>query len=211
MPHEDDDLAPWTRQPGEPPRAYHWFAHYRDLGVCRSFDKAYRAHAAGCDGVPVGARTRAPRHWTRAAARWGWTARAALWDAHRDVEQRDRTAQDRAEALARHAQLAQDALRALAVPVQAALDLLEDGAMVSRLIAQARTPKGFLALLSVVVTASRVIPGLVTVERLARGLTTARVDVKDERRDMADRIAADPEATNLAIALLDRISSGTVQ
>ena len=69
MTHEDDNLAPWTRQPSEPPRAYHWFAHYRDLGVGRSFDKAYREHQAACDGVPVGARTRAPRHWTRAAAR----------------------------------------------------------------------------------------------------------------------------------------------
>jgi hypothetical protein len=33
----------------------------------------------------------------------------------------------------------------------------------------------------------------------------------DERRDAANRIAADPEATALAIALLDRLSSATVQ
>ncbi len=189
------------------PRAYHWFAHYRDLGVARSFDKAYRAHQTACDGVPVGARIRAPRHWTRAAARWGWTQRAGIWDAHCDGEQRHRAAQERTEALARHAQMAQDALRALAIPGQAALEILDDGAMLPRLIAQARTdPDRFLALLGVVVTASRVMPGLVTVERLARGLTTTPVEVTEERRDVADRIAADPEATDLAIALLDRLS-----
>jgi uncharacterized small protein (DUF1192 family) len=164
-------------------------------------------HTAACDGVSVGARIRAPRHWTRAAAHWGWTERAAHWDAHCDGARRDRAAQDQADAVARHARLAQDGLRALAIPGQAALDILDDGALLPQLIAQARTdPDRFLALLGTVVQASRAIPGLVTVERLARGLTTKPVDVKDERHDVANRIAADPEATNLAIALLDRIS-----
>ena len=98
------------------------------------------------------------------------------------------------------------------MPGQAALDILDAGAMLPQLIAQAGTdPKELLVLLGVVVTASRAMPSLVTVERQALGLTTLRVDVRDERRDVANRIAANPEATALAIALLDRLSSGTVQ
>jgi hypothetical protein len=178
------------------------------MGVKRSFDKAYRAHKGSCEGVQIGDRTRAPNHWAQTASRWGWVQRAELWDAAADKEQRERAAKDQTEARLRHARLAQGALTALTVPVRATIDAITDPAVLQNLVARSRTdPSALLAVIGVVARVANTIPGLVNVERLALGMTTERVEV-DERREtsLAVRIAEDPAAADLAIALLDRVA-----
>jgi hypothetical protein len=63
------------------------------------------------------------------------------------------------------------------------------------------------AVLRILTGVARVMPALISTERLALGLTTKVVEPVDRREFvLADRIVADSKATELAIELLDRIS-----
>jgi hypothetical protein len=69
----------WERQDGEPAAAYQHFATFRDLGVDRSRDAAYRVYMRG-QGQEVADTAEAPGTWTRECRRWSWVERAAVWD-----------------------------------------------------------------------------------------------------------------------------------
>lgn len=203
-----NDGAIWERCPGESPRQYHAFTHYRDHGIPgRSIDRAWRDHHVRCDGRQPSVR-RAARRWQDWAAGWGWPERAQAWDAAQDRIARDRIAKDQLDARIRHARMASAALQALTVPSRATLEVLRDPTVMQRLVADAReSTRGLLKLIDLVTWAGKTIPGLVAVERLSLGMSTELLEVEDRRADtLGQRIAADAQATDLAIALLDRLA-----
>ena len=203
-----EDRVPWERQRGEPSRAYHGFCHYRDLSA-RAIGRAWVEHKLRCEHVPVPVR-RSSSRWDAWASRWGWVDRAAGWDAEIDRQHREKSLQAQLEARERHARLAQATLTVLTMPVRAALEAAKDPVVIQRLTEHAKAgPSGAIQLLATISRMAQVIPSMVTVERLALGMTTQSVEVEDSRdvdASFADRIAQDPEATSLAIALLDRLA-----
>ncbi len=203
-----EDRVHWERQHHEPSRAYHGFCHYRDLSA-RAIGRAWVQHKMQCEHVPVPVR-RSSSRWDAWASQWGWVDRAARWDAEIDRQHREKSLQAQLEARERHARLAQATLAVLTLPVRAALEAAKDPAVLQRLTEHARTGSGgAIQLLSTISRMAQVIPSMVTVERLALGMTTQSVEVEDSRdvdASFADRIAQDPEATSLAIALLDRLA-----
>ena len=75
-----EGIDPWERQPKESAKAFAAFAAYRDLGPDRTVAKAVTIL-----GKKTGYR-RAMEEWS---VRWGWVARASLWDDHQDRFERD--------------------------------------------------------------------------------------------------------------------------
>jgi hypothetical protein len=75
-----EEKPQWLRIKGEPILAYRRFTSYRNLGVTRSFRKAFlldmeakgKAHKYDHSGVPGS--------WLTLAARWNWKERAEAWD-----------------------------------------------------------------------------------------------------------------------------------
>ena len=98
----------------------------------------------------------------------------------------------------------------LSLPVKAALEAARDPALVQKMVeAAGRGPAGSYQLLAAIARVASVIPSVVTMERLALGITTDSVEVKEQREfdvSFTDRIVKDPVATELAIQLLDRVA-----
>ena len=199
---------PWERQRHEPPRAYHGFQHFRDQKIHSCFE-AYKTHRRECMRLPVDHLLDAPKHWRVWSAHWGWVDRAAAWEAEMDRQVRAKLIVAQTEARERHARLAQAMLTVLSLPVKAALEAARDPEFVPRLTASAlASPSGANALVAQVAKISTVVPAVVTMERLALGLTTDAISVeeRDDPINFADRIASDPAATELAIQLLDQLA-----
>jgi hypothetical protein len=204
-----DERSPWDKQPGEPPRAFHGFGHYRDFLVKRSIDRAWHDHKARCEHLAQPDSKRSPKRWRRWSVNWGWLERAAAWDREQDQIVRAKIAEDQLETRVRHARMAQAALQVLTVPSRAALEALQDPAVLQKLIQGVKdSPALLMKLIDLVSSAARTIPGLVDVERLSLGMNTDLIEIEDTREfTESNRIAADPEATDLAIRLVDRLSS----
>lgn len=88
-----EDRKPWDRQDAEPMRAYDAFCAYRDLGVSRSIDRAYRLYQRGrevaSEGLEVATkRKRATGRWGIWASQWDWKDRAERYDSHLESERR---------------------------------------------------------------------------------------------------------------------------
>lgn len=208
-----DDLEAWERQPGEGPKMFHAFCHYRDLGAIRSVDKAWRQHKQLCEHAQPTGNKRADRAWHFWGTNWGWVERSAMWDREQDRAARAKILKDQVDARARHARMAQAFQQVLTVPVKAVLDAIQQNPQVMvQLVQDAQNgSKGLIKLIDLASWASKSAPGLVAVERLALGLTTDLVEIEDKREDdIGIRIASDPEATELAIALLNKVA-GTPQ
>lgn len=203
--------SPWERQRGEPVRAYHAFCHFRDQKV-HSCAVAYRTHKRECEHDPVPDDTDAPRRWRLWSSEWGWVERAAVWDAEIDRQHREKLIQTQLEARERHARLAQATLTVLSLPVKAALEAARDPALVQKMVeAAGHGPAGAYQLLAAIARMASVIPSVVTMERQALGMTNESLEIEENRDfdvEFANRIVADSEATDLAIALLHRVAAG---
>ncbi len=84
-----EQLLPWERQPGEPPKAHRAFLVYLDMEEnLRSLDASYAAWSqcrAGGEAT-VAPRERhksAPGHWRAWCRRWNWVSRLEAREAHR--------------------------------------------------------------------------------------------------------------------------------
>ena len=216
VPDPDDNLVPieeaqepWVRQEGETHRAFHAFCHYRDLPV-RSTRVAYHNHKRDCENVKTDETRQAPKGWHLWSSKWGWYARSSAWDNELDRQTREKLASDQVEARLRHARMAQGTLQAMIAPVRAVLEAMKNPEFMQRMILQAN--KGDLPvhkMLTLVTRTAHAIAPVVAVERQALGLAAQSVEVDDRRKDehgIAEQIATDSESTNLAIALLDRLS-----
>lgn len=70
-----DEKRAWEQREGEPNEAYARFLVYRNLGVTRTLDRAYRAF--------VGNRRKSSERsgtWQENATRFNWSERASDWD-----------------------------------------------------------------------------------------------------------------------------------
>lgn len=89
----------WEKQFGESKQSFAAFSIYRDLGLKRTLDDAFRSRpGAGPDPK------KAPGQWGIWSMRWQWVARAEAWDAHIDAEQRSAQEEAARKAGAEHAQ-----------------------------------------------------------------------------------------------------------
>ena len=109
-------MGDWDIQPGETPKGFHAFTHYRDLPThARSIDAAYAEHQRGCEGKEFTGKRRA-KNWHKWSTTHGWVSRATAHDADLSRRRREKraadleVAQDRAAILAR-AGLSRIALR----------------------------------------------------------------------------------------------------
>jgi hypothetical protein len=89
---------PWQRLPGERARDYYTFCIYRNLGVDRSLQQAWRAYCSSeqygrrklCGRPHVnGAVTKCPGAWTDLSRRYDWACRARAYDKWVYAEQED--------------------------------------------------------------------------------------------------------------------------
>lgn len=211
LPPPDDDLL-WDRLPGEPPKAYHAFCHYRDFGYGRSIDKAWRAHQAACLHRQVARTKRAEPYWFDWAVDFRWQDRVHAWDSEQDRQARTQIAKEQTEARKRHIRLSGAFQQALAVPARGVLEVLADPTVMQRLVQEARvSTKELLRLVNMVSWAARSIPELVQVERQALGLTADEVVAEDHPTDsyvtdLADRITRDPQLADKALDLLSELA-----
>lgn len=210
----EESIKPWERQPGESAAAYHSFCHYRDTKFghtqVRSLAKAYQHHKKECMHTWVPEHTPCPKHWRIWSSRWGWVERAARWDDEVDAQFRAQHAAEQVEARKRHARFAQAGLSILTAPVRAALAAAQDPVVIQRLTDHMKIgPVHTLQVLTAISRMVAVAPELVNMERLALGLSTDALEIDDKREDhgLAQRIVADPAATELAIQLLDRLAN----
>jgi hypothetical protein len=110
--HDDRDMAeqPWDRLPDESDESYSRFLHYRNLGLCRSYRKAYRQYLAESDGYTGGVKgLHVPGFWYREAKHYFWVERSSAWDVRNLSAYGARVAALHAEAVA---QIARKNLRA---------------------------------------------------------------------------------------------------
>lgn len=203
------DLDIWECQAHETAKQFHAFCHYRDMSVGnRSIDKAYRLHMVECKKTEAKGGTRA-KQWQAWAAPWQWVQRVEAWDRESERAIREKLAKDRQDSAIRHARMAQTNLQALIVPGRVLLEALQsDPTLLQRMVQQAKeSVGGARAFFSMACEAARAMQSQVEVERLSLGMNTELIEV-DVKREHAfgNLIAADPVATELAIALLDRIA-----
>lgn len=185
------------------PQRFHAFTHLRDLPQAeRSIKSAYNQHRTRCLGK--GGERGACGRWELWSSEDEWVPRLELWDAEVDRQRREKFLKTQLDAVERHARLTQAAITVATVPVRAILNRLSDPAFLAGLETQAAGP-----LLKDSWRAIQMLPSLINAERQALGLAQMEVAVEDRRldeRSLADRIVSDPEATRLAVELLNQVA-----
>ena len=178
---------PWERQPNETPKAYAAFCVYRRMGPEKRSLEAVAAKARKGRGRGAGI----PGHISEWSRTHRWVERAAAYDDHLDAVRRKAEEKAIAAMSKRHAE-------GLAKIFERGLKRIEE-------LDDERIPGGLA--LDLAVSGMRG-------ERLARGLTTDNVrqevqgDLHVQRDDgLADRILADPEATELFCRAIERAAA----
>ncbi len=202
-----DDRQPFDRQPGEPAKAYHAFGHYRDLGS-RSLDRAWREHHEQCLHQIQPETRRRPMSWGNWSARWGWVERAFSYDAYLERQKRAALLDEQVEAAKRHARALQASIAATTVPVRIALEAATTAGLEMLRAAARADATGLRAAFAEARLSAANLPMLVTAERLTLGMSTDHHEITGApaHDPVAEAIVSDPEALDLAIALLDRAS-----
>lgn len=170
---------PWDQQPHESARAYAAFEHYRSAGPERALRSTSRA-----TGVPLST----VNHWS---AKWHWVTRTAAWDADLADKAHAAEADELVEMRRQHIKMA----KAFQTNVVRRLQTIDPETL---------SPVHLAAWFKL----------SVDVERQARGEADSRVDVEHsgtigtEHDDgkLVREILADPVATELALAALDRVA-----
>jgi len=193
----------FMRVKGESAKAYQAFCVYRDLGPTRSLSKV--AHSL----------TKSRTLLADWSVKWGWVERAAAYDAEQErlaaaEEARVREAEiaKRIEAVEemnrRHAQQAQVWQSALFLPVNALMQrLMEHPDEIKKLEGLDTS-----TLLKMAALHARALPGLVNIERLARGEPSEKAEVLSDVAHSGSveveshEPPADPERLAAVIAIL---------
>lgn len=155
------DRQPWERQPNEPPRAFAHFQLYRDQDPKHRSVNRLLSEMADEGGKAAYVST--IRAWS---ARWKWVDRCGAWDDEQDRVRREKALDELIRMAQLHARVASAQVNVLARPA-------------AELIRRIRENEDILGELSVqqlwsmVVGASRAMPGMMQVERFARAEPTA--------------------------------------
>lgn len=181
---------------------FHAFSHLRDLPQAeRSTLRALNEHRHRCLQKPP-ARSVNGR-WKLWSVEDNWTGRLDAWDAEVDRQRREKFMQSHLAAVERHQRLTAAALSVAAVPVRAVLNRLSDPAFLDSV---EKAPAW--SLLRDSLRGMQILPALINAERQALGLHSMDIVVEDRRahHSIADRIAGSPEATSLAVQLLQLLA-----
>ncbi len=212
---EPDETASYEMLPREGVQRFHMFTHYRDLPSSkRSVKTAWEQHVKECLGAEPGilGHKLCPNRYREWGTAWNWSQRARDWDRELDRRAREKLATDQIEARARHQQLAKMALTALGVPVRATLMALQNPEVMNRLVHDASaSTAGLMKVLDMVTWATKNMPGLVDVERMALGMETEKLEmtVKPEKTGM--EIAADPAAVDIMAKFISHMANKEIE
>jgi hypothetical protein len=126
-----------------------------------------------------------------------------------DRQARQKMMEAQIAARERHARMAQGTLTVLSTPIRAILETLNDPVVLQNLRQEMKdSAAGAMNLLGLAGRLAATMPSVVAIERLALGMVTDVTPLEDRPEFVfAQRIPQDPEATELAIRLLDRISA----
>lgn len=122
--------AIYDKQPSEGAEAFAAFVAYRDLGLGRTVDAAYRLQAKGSRDTAK----RAPRNWWRWSSEYDWKRRASAYDSDEDKRRREEAAETRRQEVEAFRQGVRTRARALGaasakalMATTRAMDSLSDG------------------------------------------------------------------------------------
>jgi len=152
---------PWECQEDEGSRPFAMFVRYRDMDTLdRSLAKVAK--------IKGSANLRQLAEWS---SKYRWVERARAWDQEQDRIRRQEHLDELAAMSRRHGQQAEATLRALLAPAQAFLRTLQENP-------QALDNLSPVQKLDLAIKAARFVPQLVQIERLAKGESTERVEVR---------------------------------
>jgi predicted nucleic acid-binding protein len=199
----------WERRKGEPPQAFHAFVHYRDLGLERSLDKAWRVHQGICRKALAGSKaatSEAPGSWGRWCRQYGWRSRCEAFDEHMD---RQAAKAYEAKILKRreeHAEQLALVRSALVLPAATVAELLAKRD--PQFLTQLRTMSAE-DLLHILAKSSSALPSIVTAERLVLGEATERLAEQTAEVDhgIPDALRSDKDAARLANEFAARLAN----
>lgn len=202
-----DAPRPWEPGSFASPQRHHAFAHYRDLPLSeRSIRRAHADHQTQCLGK-TGYKGAVPGLWNRWSQQDAWLDRVMAWDNHVDTLRREKVLAEQRSVIEKHQRALAAALTVNLLPTKLLLTRMGKPGFDQELAVFSTS-----LLLREVLRANTTVPALILAERAAHGLTTAEIEVVDRRaelerdRAIADRIAADPRLTDLAVQMLDGIA-----
>jgi len=169
----NDYMEPWDRQPDESDYMWDLFKHYRDDGLKRSYRKTQEWVMANRDLWADSKKVKAKLSHTKPnisdySRKHNWRERVFKFDAEQErLYQIERSVAIR-EMADRHAVNIVEAIEMLMVPTRALSHAMESDPEFLAKLSTTNANK----LVAMVTSASRTIPGLMSAERLARGMPT---------------------------------------
>lgn len=185
-------IEPWTRKENETEKAWGYFEHFRDAGPERTFvgtAKHFGLHEAFVSKI---------------AAKYRWRDRALAWDRHMDRVYRISVQRAVREMAQRHASQVVESLGVLALPFQAIQRKLEENPDFLDELAGTDIRRLF----DMALRSGKILPMLMSAERLARGMPTEIVQAEGEVRHVHELREADPIAAVLSILERNRLLPG---
>jgi hypothetical protein len=158
--------APWERLPAESPQAWHAFQLYRDIGAGK--------RSAQSMAQQLGKRMSLLERWNQ---QHQWQERIAAYDAEQERQLQVTTDREIQDAARRHAQNAAAAIGVLMLPIRALIRAMQaepmlDAVLSAGVVSERGLNKRELEwLLNWCTRAAQMLPALVQVERLARGMS----------------------------------------
>lgn len=159
-----DYVEPWSRLEEENDRAWELFRYFRELGIGRTI-----ADTAAHFEISVG------YLHNKFTARFDWRMRVAAWDRHCDRVYRLDLQDQVREMAKRHANQIVGSLEALSIPFMALRKKMEDPDFIDTL-----SDMDFRRVFDLAVKSGRILPSLMSAERLARGMPTEIVQTEGE-------------------------------
>lgn len=184
-----DKRNPWEHQPGESPKLYRYFCHYRDLGPERSLNKA----AALC-GI---ATATIWQHSTKNK----WTDRARAWDLYIESRIRESQASEIVEMRNRHAMAAKGFLELATKEAEALASQVRKADAELEKKRREGDPDATREPILAPVDIARLAKLGATLERLSRGEATAITKVESE----IDTSRLTPDELRTFMELLDKV------
>lgn len=162
-PEADNYQEPWTRLPDETDRQWEMFLFYRNLGPTRSFRLVQDQFEVSQPTV------------SKMAAKKDWRSRVTAFDNHEDwlyQAQRVHAIREMADV---HSGIVVDAIKGLNKPLEILVEKLNDPNFVAEL-----QEEDAASLLSLARQSAKILPTLMSAERLARGMATEIVEHQGE-------------------------------
>lgn len=138
----DEPRLDWERREGETPKQFQAFVVFRDLGLGRSIDAAYRQHTRRESNTAV----RAHNQWRMWARANEWFARAEAYDRYLDAEKRRQREAEHSRMIEEHSKRTRD-ISQLKIDLANRL-LAKLGIAIDQLDAEALDAKAIAALLN---------------------------------------------------------------